>query len=239
MRALVAAGGSGTRMLPITRWLNKHLIPLCNGELMIDKPLQFLKAHAFEEVTVVTGANHAAQIVEYVADGERYGFKRVEYAFQSKPAGIADILNRVSHENTQNGVLLILGDNYFSSIQTSILHLSDYPSFAAAWEFDLGDPELAKRFGQADRDESGRPVAITEKPKNPTHGRILTGLYFFPSDVFEHVAKLSPSARNELEITHLLEMYMREKRLVVHEVEGKWADLGEWPELLNFIVSQK
>ena len=239
MKVLVAAGGSGTRMLPVSRWLNKHLIPLKGGELMIDKPLKFLRQHAIDEVTVVTGANHAAQIVEYIGDGEQYGFNRIEYAFQPKPAGIADILNRVSHDNTENGVLIILGDNYFSSVQSSLLGLRDYPEFAAAWEFDLGDQELAKRFGQADRDSSGRPVAITEKPLKPSHGRILTGLYFFPGDVFEYVSKLSPSARNELEITHLLEMYMKEKRLIVHEVEGSWADLGEWAELHNFLVNQK
>lgn len=233
MKAIIAAGGSGTRMSPSTKWMNKHLIPLLNGELIIDKPLQFFRQHHIDEVTIVTGANHAAQIVEYVGDGRQYGYKRVEYAFQAKPAGISDILNRVSHIGTEDGILLLLGDNYFSTMQTSILELSNYPSFAACWEFDIRDAELAKKFGQYITD--GINGWIVEKPSIPVHSRILTGLYFFPADVFEKVNKLSPSARGELEITALLDMYLKENKLDVHAVEGEWADLGEWESLKSFV----
>jgi glucose-1-phosphate thymidylyltransferase len=236
MRFIVAAGGSGTRMLPSTRFINKHLIALLNGELMIDKPLQFLRLHAVDEITLVTGSNHAAQMVEYVGDGSQYGFKKVGYAFQPKPAGIADVLNRISQEGSEQGVLMILGDNYFSSLQPTLLNLGD-ADHAAAWEFDLGNPEMAKRFGQVERDLNNNPLFITEKPKNPIHGKVLTGLYFFPSDVFKKVQELAPSQRNELEITHLLGMYLTENRLAVHEVEGKWADLGEWNEIRKFVTN--
>jgi len=235
MKAIIAAGGSGTRMSPSTKWMNKHLIPLLNGELIIDKPIKFFRHHHIDEVTVVTGANHAAQIVEYIGDGQQYGFKRVEYAFQAKPAGISDILNRISHGDTDDGVLLLLGDNYFSAMQTSILELSDSPNFAACWEYDIGNAELAKRFGQYVETTSG--PRIIEKPEQPVHSRILTGLYFFPADVFNKVAKLSPSARGELEITDLLQMYLRENKLEVHTVEGEWADLGEWESLKAFVKS--
>jgi glucose-1-phosphate thymidylyltransferase len=238
MKSIIAAGGSGTRMAPSTRWMNKHLIPLMNGELIIDKPLQFLRKHEIEQVTLVTGANHAAQIVEYIGDGNQYGFKRIEYAFQAKPAGISDILNRVSHGDTEDGILLLLGDNYFSSMQTSILELSDTPHFAACWEFDMGSAELAKRFGQFYEDGDGNK-SIIEKPKTPIHSRILTGLYFFPSDVFHKVNMLSPSARGELEITDLLKLYLEQNRLEVHTVEGDWADLGEWESLRAYVVNNK
>jgi len=237
MKAIIAAGGSGSRMAPATRFVNKHLLPVGGGKLMIDKPIEFLRLHNFAEITVVTGANHAAQIVEYVGDGHQYGFKRVEYAFQPKPAGISDILNRVSHGGTENGVLLILGDNAFSAVQESVHLLRSNPDCAVAWEFDVGSPELAQRFGQYMTD--GEKGWITEKPLVAVHSRILTGLYYFPADVFDKVNKLSPSARGELEITDLLSLYLGEGRLSVHEVVGSWCDLGEWNSWEEFIVRNK
>lgn len=223
-------------MAPVTWWLNKHLIGVGHGELMIDMPLKFLRKHPIDEVTIVTGANHAAQIVEYVGDGERYGFKRVEYAFQSSPKGIADILNRVSR--TSDGVLLILGDNYFSTMQTSILEIAASPGHARAWEYDLGDFEEAKRFGQVMKTVDGTPCEIVEKPKVPQHSRILTGLYYFPASVFDKVASLSPSQRGELEITGLLEMYLNLGLLEVHKVLGDWEDLGEDQSWRKFVASR-
>jgi glucose-1-phosphate thymidylyltransferase len=233
MICCVAAGGAGTRMAPATRWVNKHLLPVGDGMLMIDMPLKFLRLHAIDEVFVVTGANHAAQVVEHVGDGERYGFTKVQYGFQSKPAGIGDIINRIPEVN--DGVLLILGDNYFSSIQGSILNIQDYPEVACAFEFDLRDAELAKRFGQANRDANGKIASIVEKPVNPTHAKILTGLYYFPKSVFQIVKSLTPSARNEIEVTDLLDVYLRKGNLSVHEIEGDWADLGEWPSWQKFV----
>ncbi len=238
---VVAAGGSGTRMAPVTKMLNKHLIPTGPGELMIDHPLRFARMHNVEDVVVVTGSNHASQICEYVQDGERYGFKRVSYVFQTKPAGIADVFNRISHLPCMEGVWLILGDNYFSSIQSRIsvemasLHLGRRS--ACCFEYDTGDPIEASRFGQVEW-VYNKPVRIVEKPKNPIHSKILTGLYFFPFDVFERVAELQPSQRNELEITDLLETYLQEQRLKVYSVEGKWADLGEYGSWMRFIAER-
>lgn len=234
MLVCIAAGGEGTRMAPVNRWINKHMIPIGNGELMLDMPLNFLSEHGFPEVTIVTGSKHATQICEYVGDGNRYGFIKVEYAFQSKAAGIADILNRISHRGAEEGVLLILGDNYFQSCQRTIDRLP-LCGKAACWEYDTGDAVLARRFGQVLRDGSGKPEYIVEKPSSPVHGRILTGLYYFPSDVFKYVEALEPSARGELEITGLLDMYLRQKRLEVFPVEGEWTDLGEWLSWSEFI----
>lgn len=232
----VAAGGSGSRLNPITRFLNKHLIPTEPNKLMIDYPLEFLRKHKAKEVTVVTGSNHASQIVDYVADGEKYGFDRIEYAFQAKPAGIADVIKRLSHNSIEyHGLLLILGDNYFSLQQESIFSLDK--AKAAAFQFDIGI-ENATSFGQAVYCD-GRVVDIIEKPKNPTHGKILTGLYYFPHDVFCYVEELSPSLRNELEITDLLKIYLKEDRLQVFDVSGDWADLGEWNSLQQFWISRR
>lgn len=230
MLGVVAAGGSGSRLSLVTKFLNKHLIPCDKETLMIDYPLRFMKMNDFEEVVVVTGSNHASQIVDYVGDGEKYGFKRIEYAFQPKPSGIADVLKRVSHKHVSESVVLILADNYFSDFK--IPHFNE--NKAVAFEYDIKDISKAKSFGQiVDNGD------IVEKPENPTHSRILTGLYIFPSDVFDVVESLKPSARNELEITDLLRIYLKQDRLQKVDVLGEWFDLGEWNSLKKFWKSKE
>lgn len=223
-RFLCAAGGSGTRMSPVSKWINKHLIPVGPSTLMIDLPLRFFASIGAKDVSVITGSNHASQICDHVGDGEAYGFKNVSYFFQPKPAGISDVLNRVN--KTDESVLLILGDNFFSDpIDLSNIN----PDRAACFEYDVGSVELAGRFGQLYGDQ------IIEKNPSPTHSRILTGLYYFPADVFEKLAQLSPSKRNELEITDLLGLYLKDGKLDSHPVIGKWADLGEWTSWQGFV----
>lgn len=234
MKAILAAGGSGKRMLPSTRFINKHLITVGFGELMIDQPLKFLKKQGFKEITIVTGSNHASQICEYVQDGERYGFQQVDYYFQPKPDGIAGILKRIP--NTED-VFLILGDNYFSH---PIPYL--YPNFefvnAVCFEFDLKDQTKAQSFGQIVYDSYDKPIDLIEKPNHPTHSKIITGLYYFPKDVFEVVKNLKPSHRGELEITDLLKYYLKKNRLSVREVQGDWIDLGEQDSWSRFILKR-
>lgn len=237
MKAIVAAGGNGTRMAPATFFINKHLVPIAPGKLMIDAPLEFLRACDITSVAIVTGSKHATQICEYCGDGDRYGFGAVEYFFQMKPAGIADILKRVRPTNDE-GVLLILGDNWFQRQQSfvSILNEMGNSDAACCWEYDVGSKDLAKRFGQVVRNSKHKPECLVEKPLKPQHSRIVTGLYYFPSDVFARVERLSPSARGELEITDLLGLYCAEGRLRVEQVKGQWKDLGEWEEWQRFVA---
>jgi glucose-1-phosphate thymidylyltransferase len=237
MVGVVAAGGSGSRLSPLTSYINKHLAPCEPGKLMIDYPLQTMRDAGFDEVIVVTGSNHASQIVDYVADGEKYGFTKVEYAFQAKPAGIADVLKRINDKEQDSDLLLILGDNYFSE-KLEVPYPSGVKGKAVAWEYDIGDIFAAKKFGQAVRNDQGMVTDIVEKPDKTYSSRILTGLYYFPQDVFEKVQALNPSARNELEITHLLKLYLLEERLLVMPVKGLWADLGEWESLQKFWVAR-
>jgi len=237
MLTIVACGGSGSRMAPVTKFLNKHLIPTGDG-LMVDHPLEFLRRHDIKNVTIVTGSNHASQVVDYIQDGDKYGFDKVSYAFQPEPKGIADIFKRVSiNDRAPIGVLLILGDNYFSEKQLAIDLDCPHPHYAYAFEYALGDKEKAKSFGQVIYDDDG-PVEIIEKPSSPQHDRILTGLYYFPGDVFARVEELSPSERGELEITDVLKMYLKKDRLRVVQIKGEWADLGEKNSWIDFVASQ-
>lgn len=233
LKVVLAAGGSGSRLYPMTKWVNKHLAPCGDGTLMIDYPLAFLSKSGFGDVTIVTGSNHATQIVEYVGDGSSYGLK-VDYSFQPKPAGIADVLNRISSRHV-TGVILLLADNFFSKPQC-FKNLAYYQ--AKGWEYDIGSSEKASAFGQAMRGEDGSVFSIVEKPKNPVHSKILTGLYYFPGDVFDRVERMTPSARNELEITGLMEMYLKDKALEINQVEGMWKDLGEWNPWQEFVGSR-
>ena len=226
MKVVVACGGSGSRMAPANKFLNKHLIPVAAGTLMVDLPLQFLSDQGIEDVCIVTGSNHASQICEYISDGQKYGFRSVSYSFQPKPAGISDVLNRV--DILDRSVLLILGDNAFQGHKLDLERL-EKNGRAACFEYDVGSVDLAGRFGQLYGDK------IVEKHPEPTHSRILTGLYYFPKDVFTRLSKLTPSRRNELEITDLLGFYLAEGRLDSYRVDGSWSDLGEWNSWQEFV----
>ena len=160
---------------------------------------------------------------------------RVEYFVQPKPLGVCDVLKRISHRKSDEGVLLILGDNYFSEYQSSLDFID--LNKAAAFQYDVESMIKAQAFGQVvyNMKMSGKVLYdIVEKPKTPMHSKILTGLYYFPEDVFSKVDELSPSARNELEITDLLKLYLKEERFQVCDVQGAWADLGEWTSLVEF-----
>lgn len=240
MIGVVAAGGSGTRMAPITKFVNKQLIPCGkDGKLMIDYPIEHMAQLGFDDLHIVTGCAHAGQISEYVGDGLRYGFKRVDYRIQPTAAGIADILIRVRHvvQKEQCGVLLILGDNYFEKA-VSLLGVFQNSFNAHCWEYDVGDPKAAARFGQVVYDDHGKAVDLVEKPPTPIHSKIVSGIYYFPADVHQMLDKLSPSKRGELEITELLAVYAKLNRLSVNQIEGQWSDLGTWESWSTFMADQ-
>jgi glucose-1-phosphate thymidylyltransferase len=232
MLGVIAAGGKGTRLLPVTKFINKHLVPVRDGKLMIDYPLHMMRELGFSIITIVTGCEHAGQISEHVQDGEAYGFSRINYEVQPAPAGIADVIKRVGHLVDEEGMLLILGDNYFSHVQKKPTSFS----FACAWEYSLGNVAKAKSFGQIIQ-KNGKQEII-EKPVAPEHDRVLVGLYYFPADVVAHVQQLSPSARQELEITDLLSSYLKKDRLALESVQGAWSDLGEWDSWQTFIAER-
>lgn len=230
MKVVIAAGGEGVRMLPITRYLNKHLIPTGNKQLMIDSPITFLRKIGMKQLTVVTGHKFAHQVIDYV-DAYSFAFDFIDYSIQPKSSGIADVLTRVPGlEN--DSCFLMLGDN-FIEWDDSYLDIK-FGEKAVCFEYDIGSKELAKSFGQAISDPDGNVVEIIEKPSSPLHSKILIGLYYFPQCVLQRVKSLSPSKRNELEITDLLASYLKDNMLEIRQIKTKWFDLGEWHSLAQY-----
>lgn len=230
MKVVIAAGGEGTRMLPVTKYLNKHLIPIGDGRLMIDAPISFLRRLGMKQLTVVTGHKFAHQVIDYV-DTYSFAFDFIDYSIQPKSAGIADVLTRVPGLDNDS-CLLMLGDNFIEPCD-------DYGPIAfgdkaICFEYDIGNKEMAKSFGQAISDPDGNVIQIIEKPSNPQHSKILIGLYYFPQCVLQRVRALTPSKRNELEITDLLASYLKDNMLEIRQIKTKWFDLGEWSSLAQY-----
>jgi glucose-1-phosphate thymidylyltransferase len=200
---------------------------------MIDMPIEFLKRHGVDQMTIVTGHEHTGQICEYV----EFAHDDIEfnYVVQPKPAGIADVIKRVRHQVESDGLLLILGDNVFDGFMSNYIKPDYKGNSAIAFEYDIKSKQQAKSFGQLVLTKSNEIVGIVEKPSDPQHSRILTGLYYFPADVVKRVEDVQPSKRGELEITDLLSMYLKDGRLNVEQVDGVWSDLGENNPWMDFV----
>lgn len=221
MRGIILAGGKGTRLLPATRVVNKHMVPILNRP-MITFPLETLKAIGVKEVMVVSGGEHLGGIAEFLGDGTDFGV-RITYRVQREAGGIAQALGLAEDFAKGERIAVILGDNVFDN---DGLHDDVDPWEAHIFVKRVPDPT---RFGVM------RPViedmvsvfTIVEKPRFAMDGDMaVTGLYIYPPDVFEVIPKLKPSARGELEITDVNNHYVRERRCVATTVAGFWSDAG-------------
>lgn len=217
---IILAGGSGSRLDPLTKFFNKHLIPVSN-KFIIDYPLNTLRSAGVKNATIVLGGDHYGQVVSYIKDGKQFGMN-VNYVFQDKPAGIAQAINLaqpfVEHKDN---FMVILGDNIFEN------PVSFQDSEARAQIVLHKHPEL-HRFGVASLLDS-KIVKIEEKPKtiNPeTENYAITGCYLFDSQFFKFFTHLKPSARGEYEITDVLRMYHERGELGYSFVNGLWSDAG-------------
>ncbi len=231
MKGVILAGGFGTRLLPMTRVTNKHLLPVYDRP-MVYFPIEMLATAGVSEVLVVTGGNAAGDFVELLGNGEEFGLKKLSYAFQKGAGGIAEALGLAQDFADDQPIAVILGDNIFQN---------DIAEMAAAYRAQLEanngrgarialkevkDPQ---RFG-VPRFESGssggRIVEIIEKPKDPPSNYAVVGLYMYDASVFDIIAGLTPSARNELEITDVNNAYLKRGELQYSTLEGWWSDAG-------------
>jgi len=239
MKGIILAGGSGTRLYPITKSISKQIIPVYDKP-MIYYPLSVLMLAGIQEILVISTPKDIHLYKDLLANGDQFGLD-ISYAEQPSPDGLAQAFIIGEEFTGDDEVCLVLGDNIFygyglGGILEDAAKLKDG---ATIFGYYVQDPE---RYGVAEFDKSGKVLSIEEKPKNPKSNYAMTGLYFYSNDVIEKAKKLKPSARGELEITDLNRAFLEEDRLSV-ELLGRgmaWLDTGTHESLLqasNYIAT--
>jgi len=235
MKGIILAGGSGTRLFPLTKGVSKQLMPIYDKP-MIYYPLSVLMLAGIKEILIISTPEDLPRFEQLLGNGSEIGMK-FEYLAQPSPDGLAQafILGRdfIGNDN----VSLILGDNIYyghgmNQMLSQALANLDNNNMATVFGSHVHDPE---RYGVVDFDKNGRALSIEEKPKNPKSNYAVTGLYFYPNDVVNKAAKVIPSDRGELEITSVNQMFLNEERLNV-EIMGRgyaWLDTGTHENLLE------
>jgi len=235
MKGIILAGGSGTRLYPITKGISKQLLPIYDKP-MIYYPLSVLMLAGIKEVLIISTPNDLPNFKKLLGNGSDIGMN-FSYKVQPSPNGLAEAFLLGEEFIADDDVCLILGDNIFYGhrlvelLQKSIKRVTS-ENKATVFGYYVNDP---KRYGVAQFDRSGNVISIEEKPNNPKSNYAVTGLYFYPNDVIKKAKTIKPSKRGELEITDINRLYLKEKRLKV-ELMGRgyaWLDTGTHESLLE------
>lgn len=227
MKGVVLAGGLGTRLHPLTRVTNKHLLPVYDKP-MIYRPIETLVKAGINEVLVTVGGPHAGHFMGVLKNGEDFSLKHLEYAYQEGEGGIAAALSLAETFADGESIAVILGDNCTDAdISTDV---KEFKNGAKIFLKEVSDPE---RFGVPTFRKDGTISELTEKPSHPASNFAVTGLYLYDSTVFEKIRELKPSARKELEVTDLNRLYLKELRLDWTNLQGFWMDAGTMDTLFE------
>jgi glucose-1-phosphate thymidylyltransferase len=229
MKGVILAGGTGSRLYPLTRVTNKHLLPVYDRP-MIFYPIQTLVEGGIRDILLVTGGQSAGDFLRLLGNGKDFGLKHINYTYQEGEGGIADALRLAEYFVDEDPVCVVLGDNI---IEGNIRKVCDTfrrePSGAHILLKQVSDPQ---RFG-VPVIEGNKVVRIEEKPAQPASPYAVTGIYFYDSSVFDRIRTLKPSARGELEITDVNNSYIRDGTLRYSLLEGWWTDAGTFESLLR------
>jgi len=237
MKGVILAGGKGTRLYPLTKITNKHLLPVYD-QPMIYYPIQTLVDAGIRDILIVTGGNYAGDFLQLLGNGKQFGLKSLNYTYQEGEGGIADALSLAEHFADNGKLCVILGDNIIEkNIREAVDEFRRQEKGAKILLKEVPDPE---RFGVAEV-RKGHVVNIEEKPKKPKTNYAVTGIYMYDSTVFDKIRTLEPSARGELEITDVNNAYIREASLSFAFLDGWWTDAGTFDSLLRAanLVAQK
>lgn len=229
MKGIVLAGGLGSRLSPLTRITNKHLLPVFDRP-MIYYPIQTLVEAGIKDILVVTGGNSAGDFLKLLRNGAEFGLSRIHYAYQEGEGGIAAALGLAEDFAEKSPICVVLGDNILEkSIASFAKKFRHQGSGAKILLSEVSDPE---RFG-VPVIEDGRITRIEEKPSNPKSSYAVIGVYMYDNRVFEIIKTLKPSRRGELEITDVNNAYIEAGDLSWDVIEGWWTDAGTFDSLLK------
>jgi len=228
MKGVILAGGTGTRLYPLTKVTNKHLLPV-GKKPMLFHPIEQLVSAGISEILIVTGTNHMGEIVKVLGSGRDFGCE-FTYRVQEEPQGIAHALALAESFSAKEKIVVLLGDNIFEySIKPYVEHFSTQRAGARVLLTEVSDPS---RFGIAALDET-QIIEIEEKPQFPKTNYAVVGVYMYDSDVFNIIRTIRPSDRNEYEITSVNNEYIRRGMLEYDIVKGRWMDTGTFESYLE------
>ncbi|MBM4061328.1 MAG: spore coat protein [Planctomycetes bacterium] len=227
MKGVVLAGGLGSRLYPLTKITNKHLLPVFDKP-MIYYPIQCLVNAGITDILVVTGGNSAGHFLQLLRNGSDFGLQRLHYAYQEGEGGIADALKLAESFAEGDGVCVVLGDNIIQgNIKKAVTDFAGQGGGAKILLKEVADPE---RFGVATV-KNGVVQKIVEKPKTPETNLAVIGIYLYDAAVFDICRTLKPSSRGELEITDVNNEYLRRGTLTCEVLKGWWTDAGTFESL--------
>ena len=236
MKGVVLAGGTGSRLNPLTRVTNKHLLPVYDKP-MVYYPIQTLVNAGIEEILLVTGGKNAGDFLRLLGNGRDFGLRHLNYTYQEGEGGIAEALGLAEYFAAGDSICVVLGDNI---IENNISAAADaFRKQKDGAKILLKEVTDAKRFGVVEL-RGDKVLGIEEKPKNPKSNYAVIGIYMYDATVFEKIRRLKPSGRGELEITDVNNFYIQENRLTYDVLDGWWTDAGTFESLLraNSLVAE-
>ena len=229
MKGVVLAGGTGSRLYPITRVTNKHLLPIYDKP-MVYYPIQTLVNAGIQEILLVTGGKNAGDFLRLLGNGRDFGLKHLNYTYQEGEGGIAEALGLAEHFADGEPICVILGDNI---IENNICDaVENFKKQEQGAKILLKEVPDADRFGVAEI-RGSQVIGIEEKPKVPKSNYAVIGVYLYDATVFEKIQRLKPSGRGELEITDVNNFYLQEGSLTYEVLDGWWTDAGAFESLLR------
>jgi glucose-1-phosphate thymidylyltransferase len=229
MKGVVLAGGTGSRLNPLTRVTNKHLLPVYDKP-MVYYPIQTLVNAGIRDILLVTGGKNAGEFLRLLGNGRDFGLKHIHYTYQEGEGGIAEALGLAEHFADGEPVCVVLGDNI---IENNVRHaVENFTKQRHGAKILLKEVQDAERFGVAEI-SGDRVVGIEEKPSNPKSNYAVIGIYLYDATVFQKIRRLKPSGRGELEITDVNNFYIDEGTLTYEILDGWWTDAGTFESLMR------
>ena len=227
MKGVILAGGTGSRLHPLTRITNKHLLPIYDRP-MISYAIEAVVKAGVSEIMLVTGGTHAGEFLRLLGNGHDFDVDRLFYSYQERPGGIAEALGLAERVVDGDDMMVMLADNIVQrSLRDVVSNFARQKRGARILLSLVAERRHLRHLGVPEFDGGGRIVRIHEKPQRPPSQYGVTGIYFYPSQVFEIIPKLKPSGRGELEITDVNNWFVKHRMMEFDVLDGFWGDAGE------------